>query len=51
MARLSREEAQAKMPRLYEHFDEIDAAHAGSISLADIQAWRMRLRQSRKAQP
>ena len=37
--RLTRDEAKGKMPRVYEHFDEIDSAHAGSISVADITAF------------
>ncbi len=37
--KLTREEAQAGMPMVYKHFDEIDKAHAGSISLADIAAF------------
>ena len=37
--RLTREEAQGKMPFVYKHFDEIDTAHSGSISMADIVAY------------
>lgn len=33
---LSREEAQAGMPRVYQHYDEIDASHSGALSLEDI---------------
>jgi len=35
---LTRDEAKAKMPRVYEHFDEIDSTHKGFVTLADIQA-------------
>ena len=27
------------MPMVYKHFDEIDKAHTGSVSLADIAAF------------
>lgn len=37
--KLTREEAQAKMPKVYKNFDAIDASHAGAISLADIEAF------------
>ncbi len=37
--RLTKEEAQAGMPMVYKHFDEIDKTHSGSISLADIAAF------------
>ena len=37
--KLTKEEAQAGMPMVYKHFDEIDKAHAGAISLADIAAF------------
>jgi Ca2+-binding EF-hand superfamily protein len=37
--KLSREEAQAKMPKVYKNFDAIDAGHTGAISLADIEAF------------
>jgi hypothetical protein len=37
--RLTKEEAQAGMPMVFKHFDEIDKAHTGTISLADIAAF------------
>lgn len=37
--RLSRDEAKAGMPRVYRNFDAIDSAHAGSITLAQIEAY------------
>lgn len=33
---LSREEAQAGMSRVYQHYDEIDTTHSGALSLEDI---------------
>ena len=46
--KLTREEAKAGMPRVAEHFDEIDAAHAGSITMADIERWAIKQRAARK---
>jgi hypothetical protein len=37
--RLTKDEAKGKMPFVFKHFDEIDTAHAGSISMADIAAY------------
>lgn len=37
--KLSRDEAQAGMPRVAAHFDDIDTAHSGSITLAQIEAY------------
>lgn len=34
--RLSKTEADSGMPRVAQHFDEIDASHAGSITLQQI---------------
>ena len=36
---LTREEARGGMPRVYSHFDAIDTARTGSISLAQVQAY------------
>ena len=47
--RLTKEEAQAGMPMVYQHFDEIDKAHAGSISLADIAAFAKEKRVAKKS--
>jgi hypothetical protein len=49
--KLTRDEAKAGMPRIAEHFDEIDAAHAGTITLVDIERWLVKQRAARKAQP
>jgi hypothetical protein len=46
--RLTREEAQGKMPFVYKHFDEIDTAHSGSISMADIVAFARAKKAERK---
>ncbi|WP_411882314.1 EF-hand domain-containing protein [Polaromonas sp. YR568] len=46
--KLTREEAQAKMPRIYKNFDAIDTAHAGTISLADIETFLVSKKGSRK---
>ncbi len=37
--KLTREEAQARMPRIYKNYDAIDASGSGAISLADIEAF------------
>lgn len=36
--KLSREEAQAKMPRVAQHFDEIDTAKTGFVTKEQVQA-------------
>lgn len=46
--KLTREEAQAKMPKVYKNFDAIDAGHAGTISLADIETFVVSKKGSRK---
>jgi len=46
--KLTREEAQAKMPRIYKSFDAIDAGHTGAISLADIESFLVSKKGSRK---
>lgn len=45
--RLTKEEAKDRMPRVYQHFDEIDSAHAGSVALADIVRFARAQRGSR----
>jgi len=37
--RVTRAEAQAGMPLVFQHFDEIDSAKAGSLTLAQIAAF------------
>ncbi|MEP7102855.1 MAG: EF-hand domain-containing protein [Burkholderiales bacterium] len=49
--RLTKEEAKGGMPMVYKHFDEIDSAHSGSITLADIAAFARSQRGARKAAP
>ena len=47
--KLTREEAQAKMPKVYKNFDAIDTRHSGSISLADIETFLVSKKGSHKA--
>lgn len=44
---LSREEAAAGMPRIAEHFDEIDTNKDGKLTVAEIQAWINKTRDER----
>ncbi|UVH60305.1 EF-hand domain-containing protein [Variovorax paradoxus] len=37
--RLTRDEARGKMPWVYRNFDAIDSAHAGSVTMAQIEAY------------
>jgi Ca2+-binding EF-hand superfamily protein len=46
--RLTREEAEAGMPFVFKHFDEIDKAKQGSVALADIAAFAREQRAARK---
>lgn len=46
--RLTKGEAKGKMPFVYKHFDEIDAAHSGTVTLADIAAFARTQRAARK---
>lgn len=46
---LTREEARAKMPRVFENFDAIDTARKGTVTLADIEAYAMTQRGARQA--
>lgn len=47
--RLTKDEAKAGMPFVYKHFDEIDKARAGSITMADIAAFARDQRAAKKA--
>jgi len=49
--RLTREETKGKMPFVYKHFDEIDSAHSGAVTLADIAAFARTKQAARKAAP
>jgi hypothetical protein len=49
--RLTKDEAKGKVPMVYEHFDEIDSAHTGSVTLADVEAFARAQRAARKAAP
>lgn len=46
--KLTKDEAKGKMPYVYKHFDEIDAAHSGAITLADIAAFAKAKQSARK---
>ena len=49
--KLTQDEAKGKMPFVYKHFDEIDTAHAGTITLADIAAFAQAQRAARTKAP
>jgi len=44
---LTRDEAKGKMPMVYKRFDDIDTAHKGAVTLADIQAYAIAQRAAR----
>ncbi len=46
--KLTKDEAKAKMPMVYKHFDEIDVNHTGAVSMADIAAFAQAHRAARK---
>jgi hypothetical protein len=41
---ISKAEAQASLPRLYKHFDEIDTNHDGQISPDELKAAHQKMR-------
>jgi hypothetical protein len=45
---LTKDEAKAGMPMVYEHFDEIDSAHTGRITLAQIESFAIAHRGAHK---
>jgi len=47
--RLTKDEARAGMPYVYQHFDEIDKAKQCSITLAEIAAYAREQRAARKS--
>ena len=47
--KLTREEANGKMPRVYEHFDEIDKNKRGCVTIDDIRAFMVERRAEQKA--
>ena len=49
--KLTRDEAKGKMPFVSKHFDEIDTAHAGTITLADIATFAQAQRAARTKAP
>lgn len=44
---LSREEAQAGMPRIYQQYDAIDVSHSGALRLEDITRYIAQQRSGR----
>jgi len=46
--RLTKAEAEVGMPYVHKHFDEIDKAKQGSVTLADIGAYARAQRAARK---
>ena len=47
--KLTKDEAKAGMPFVYQHFDEIDKAHAGAITMADIAAFAREKRAAKQS--
>jgi hypothetical protein len=41
---ISKAEAQASLPRLYKHFDEIDTNHDGQVSPEELKAAHQKMR-------
>lgn len=48
---LTRDEAKGVMPRVYSHFEEIDLAHKGAVSVDDIKSFMLSRMQERKRSP
>lgn len=48
---LSKEEAKAKMPRVYAHFDMIDTEHTGSVSLEQLRSFSAQMLKQRRGAP
>lgn len=49
--KLTKDEAKAGMPFVYKHYDEIDTAKTGAITMRDIAAFAAAQRSARKAAP
>jgi Ca2+-binding EF-hand superfamily protein len=47
--KLTRDEAKKGMPFVYKHFDEIDTAKKGTITMPDIAAFARAQREARKS--
>ncbi|MBS0318964.1 MAG: EF-hand domain-containing protein [Proteobacteria bacterium] len=47
--KLTKAEAEGHMPFVYKHFDEIDTAHAGTVTMADIARYAAAQRAKRNA--
>jgi hypothetical protein len=48
--RLTREQAAAGMPKIAKHFDAIDTAHKGYVTLDEIRAYRRAMRKQHAMQ-
>jgi len=46
--KLSRDEAKAGMPKVYEHFDEMDTAKTGFVTKEQVQAEAIKLASERR---
>jgi predicted phage-related endonuclease len=49
--KLTREEAKGRLPMVYDHFDEIDTAHKGSVTLDQVTAYFEKQRMNLRASP
>lgn len=49
--KLTKDEAKNGMPFVYKHYDEIDTAKTGAITMRDIAAFAAAQRAARKAAP
>ena len=47
--KLTKDEAKAGMPFVYKHFDEIDKAHTGTVSMGDIAAFAKQMHAAKEA--
>jgi hypothetical protein len=45
--KLTKQEADGKMPFVYKHFDEIDAAHKGFVTMDQIAAYFAKIHEAR----
>ena len=45
---ISRDEAQAGLPQLYKHFDEVDANHDGQVTAEELQAFHQKMQAARR---
>ncbi len=47
--KLTKDEAKAGMPFVYKHFEEIDKAHTGAVTMGDIAAYAKQMRGAKQA--